>query len=122
MRTNIPVAAIIVLVWACAAFGQGAPGQQIPDQPASMYDPSYRGPVNYWGQPTYNVIPGQPGQQQQGQPQQPTGYVFQAGEGLQAIGGYLWSYMPAPFRGQPEPFTMKPNAGQVIINYVPGVP
>jgi hypothetical protein len=120
MRTNIAVAAIMVLIWTCVAFAEEDPAEFVPQQAAPIYDPSYRGPVNYWGQPAYSVPQGQP-QQQAAEPQQHTGYFFRAAEGVQAVGSYLWGYAPAPLRGAPPPFAVQPNAGQVIINHVPGV-
>jgi len=122
MRTNIALAAVIILVWTSVAFAQADPFDQAPQPaPPSIYDPSYRGPVNYWGQPTYTVPQAQPGPQQPAQPQPPQGYFFQAADGLQALGSYLWGYAPAPLRGQPPPFTIQPDQGQVIITHVPGV-
>jgi len=103
------------------------PQQQIPSPPAQMpppsitpmYDNSYSGPMNIYGQAVMNVVPRQDAQ---GQPTQEfnNGLIFMAGEAVQNVGGYLWGYMPAPVRGVENPLTPPQGSGQVFINFVPG--
>ncbi|HTY24105.1 MAG TPA: hypothetical protein VMC85_13305 [Desulfomonilaceae bacterium] len=90
-------------------------------QTQSMYDTSYVGPYNMYGQPTF-IHPYQAAGQQQQQQQQPTdGLVFQGAAAVQSAAGYLWSYMPAPLRGVDSRSYFAPaESGPTIINFVPG--
>ena len=109
MRVIIPIALGIVLACGCVVWAQQTP----------MYDSSYFGPRNYYGQPTYKVLPRPQGQAQQ----QDRGAIPLAISGAQQLGDYLWSYMPAPVRGQQQtPYVLPPDAGHVTINLVPGSP
>jgi hypothetical protein len=84
---------------------------------AQMYDQNYNGPVNAYGQPSYSAAPQNP----TGQPQQaPSGLIPSAGNALQRAGGYLWSFMPAPMRGEPPANTVPAGQGQANIIFVPG--
>jgi hypothetical protein len=113
MKGIIAVAIGIVLLCVCAANGQQT----------QIYDYSYRGPTNYYGQPSYQPY-GQPqGQGSQPGAQQPVGIIPGAFNQLHQAGSYLWSYMPAPVRGVPpadQLLQSKPE--QVIINFVPPGP
>lgn len=123
MKGMVPFAVVLVLVGTHLAFGQG-----------SMYDYSYQGPRNVYGQPQYepapnaqpaqrpgwqNQMPGQPGQN----PWPADGYIPQGMNAFQRFGSYLWSFMPAPLRGAPDPNAI-PAApdGNVTVIYVPGNP
>jgi hypothetical protein len=87
-------------------------------QSSEIYDRSYQGPMNIYGQPALTVP-----QNQQGQSPANTGFpglLPMATDGLSQVGGYLWSYMPAPVRGAPSPYAVQPGSGQVTTNFVPG--
>jgi len=116
MRTAVPIAVAIALLAVCCAWAQQG----------AMYDYSYSGPRNAYGQPTFKMPPqyrranaqarAQPG----GRQQAPNGVVPMAWNQVRGFGGYLWSYMPAPLRGQPNQYVVQPNSGQVTVNFVPG--
>jgi hypothetical protein len=109
MRTIIVIVATIVCATAQLAFGQAQ----------SMYDQSYRGPMNVYGQPVLTPMPGQQGRPQQAQQGFP-GVFPLMGQAAQGAGSYLWSYMPAPVRGAQSPYYVPPGQGQVNTNFVPG--
>jgi hypothetical protein len=109
MKAMISIAVVIVLACAPAAFGQAAP----------VYDQQYTGPMNVYGQATYQPMPQQT--PAQGQPQPGAGGVLpMAGNRLWDAGEYLWSYMPAPVRGADSPYTAPPGSGQVNVTFTPG--
>ena len=127
MKGTIAFALVAVLVCGHVAYGQ-----------SSMYDYSYAGPRNYYGQPQYEPIPntrqpqpqsmrgGMPGQHRQYGQHGPTpwsadGYIPRAAGLLQRAGSYFWGYMPASFRGGPDPNALYPSPeGTVSIINVPG--
>lgn len=109
------VGALMVLALAATAFGQAAP-----PQPAPMYDHSYQGPMNVYGQPVFSMG-GRAPQNQQTQ-QSTNGLVGLAFDGLGSLGSYLWGYMPAPVRGVQSPYQVPPGQGQVSVTYTPGIP
>ncbi len=111
MRAIVVAAALSVIVCAQIAGAQGTP----------VYDHKYSGPMNVYGQPTFSVPTAQPGQAGQN-PGATNGIVPLAVQGVQAAGGYLWSYAPAPLRGVQSPYKLTPGQGQVIVNFVPGAP
>jgi hypothetical protein len=93
--------------------------QTAPQQPVPMYDRSYMGPMNIYGQPVFSSAP----RSQAGQRQTQTvrdGIIPRIGWGLQGVGTYFWSYMPAPVRGETSPYDMQPGSGHVSVNFVPG--
>lgn len=107
MKMIVPVALLVILACATVAFGQAR----------SMYDPSYSGPVNYYGQPAYSLPTNpQPGYVQQQQPF--PGLVPMGIQQAQGVGSYLWSYMPAPWRGGPDPYPTP--SGTPTVTFVPG--
>lgn len=111
------IGALLVLALATSAFGQAAPPQS-----AQMYDQSYQGPMNVYGQPVFSMgpqAPTDPGQQNQ---QASGGVVGTAFDGLGSIGNYFWSFMPAPVRGVQSPYQVPPGAGQVTVTYSPVIP
>ncbi len=87
-------------------------------QSSEIYDRSYQGPMNMYGQPVLTVPPSQPGQNSSSNSGQ--GLLPMAADGLSQAGGYLWSYMPAPVRGVQSPYAVPPGAGQVTTSFVPG--
>jgi len=94
----------------------GAPRVQTP-----MYDNSYNGLFNMYGQPTFVAPEYQPGAQQQAQQQQgQDGLIFKGASAVQSVGGYLWSYMPAPLRGADRGYFAPAGTGPTIINFTPG--
>jgi len=94
----------------------GAPQVQTP-----MYDNSYNGLFNMYGQPTFIAPENQPGSQQQAQQQQgQDGLIFKGASAVQSVGGYLWSYMPAPLRGADSGYFAPAGTGPTIINFTPG--
>jgi hypothetical protein len=99
---------ILVCLLAQLAFGQAN----------SMYDQSYSGPVNIYGQPALTQLPktDQAGANQNGF----QGIAPMAGDLAKSAGSYIWSYMPAPVRGAQSPYYVPPGQGQVITNFVPG--
>lgn len=125
MKGIIPFSVVFVLVCVPVVCAQG-----------TMYDYGYQGPRNYYGQPQYEPVPGArqarpggsqgqaPGPYGQGQRQWvPNGYVPQAFNALQSLGGYFWSYMPAPLRGVQNPYPLQPSPeGSLSIINVPGNP
>jgi len=113
MRATMRIAIVMVLVFACSAWAQQEP----------IYDHSYRGPVNYYGQPAYQPMYQGQAPAQAGQPQQMNnGLIPKAFSGLYQAGGYLWSYMPAPLRPDQPSFVPPPESGNVTINFVPASP
>ena len=107
MMRTVPIALLMILACAVAAFGQAQP----------MYDPTYAGPVNIYGQPAYGVpANSQPGYVQQQQPF--PGVIPMGMQQAQGLGSYLWSYMPAPWRGGPDPYPT--TSGTASVNFVPG--
>lgn len=146
MKAKALPAVLLILFVAAPVFGQAnwmqfhpvnpqptppvpriMPEQQIPSAPAQMpppsttpmYDNSYSGPMNIYGQPVMTVVPRQ---DSQGQPTQQmnNGLIFMAGEAVQNVGSYFWSYMPAPVRGVETTLTPPQGSGQVFMNFVPG--
>jgi hypothetical protein len=108
MRASIVTAVGIVLVGVSSVLAQQSP----------MYDYRYYGPVNYYGQPTYQPAP-TPAGAQAAMPAHPPGLVQEAAASVQNVGGFLWGYMPASLRGvQPQP--LEPRPGDVFMTYVPG--
>jgi hypothetical protein len=87
---------------------------------SSMYDTSYAGLFNMYGQPAL-IAPQYPrGSQQQAQQQQPQdGLIFRGAAAAQSVGSYLWGYMPAPLRGADTGYFGSAGAGPTIINFVP---
>jgi hypothetical protein len=109
-----------------APQGQQYGAAQVPQYGGSqvqspMYDNSYNGLFNMYGQPTF-VAPGhQPGAQQQAQQQQgQDGLIFRGASAVQSVGSYLWSYMPAPLRGADSGYFGPAGTGPTIINFTPG--
>ena len=87
---------------------------------SEIYDRSYQGPMNMYGQPALIIPPNQQGQNAVNS--RPQGIIPMAADGLWQVGGYLWSYMPAPVRGVQSPYVVPPGSGQVTTSYVPGTP
>jgi hypothetical protein len=130
MKAIVAIIGAISLLCPYLAWGQGT----------AMYDSTYRGPVNGFGQPAYTVMPRQqqqapqPGQRQpqgvrypgispqqmqgMGTPQRPGGLVGAAYSGFSRAGSYFWGYLPAPLRG-PQAQYQSPEGDVSIIN-VPG--
>lgn len=115
MNTRIAMVCVLFIALANAAVAQWSQGPT--NQSPSMYDQSYRGPMNMYAQPVFSVGPGQANQRAQ---QAPEGVFPMAASGLQSLGGYLWSYMPAPVRGVESPYQVAPGAGHVSVQFVPG--
>lgn len=112
------VVALVVLLSATCAFGQAAPPQTAP-----VYDHSYQGPMNVYGQPVFSTGPQAPRPQQGQQGRQgPAGFMGVAFEGLESLGSYLWGFMPAPVRGAQSPYQVPPGQGQITVTYTPGTP
>ena len=98
---------------------QAPPVQSRQQQPFRMYDQSYKGPYNVYGQP---VITGFKRQQTQQQAQPQTinnGVVPRVLRGVEGLGGYLWSYMPAPLTGARNPYEVQAGEAQHTVNFVP---
>ncbi|MFH0959830.1 MAG: hypothetical protein V1897_14125 [Pseudomonadota bacterium] len=85
---------------------------------SEIYDRSYQGPMNMYGQPALIIPPNQAGQNSS--PSGSQGLLPMAVDGLSQAGGYLWSYMPAPVRGAQSPYAVPPGSGQVTTSFVPG--
>lgn len=118
MKSCIAMVGLTVLALANIALGQWAEPQAFRSQGSPMYDQSYRGPTNMYGQP---VLTPQPRPQDQQQGQQPNdGIIPMAASGFQAVGSYFWSYMPAPMRGVESPYQVAPGSGYVVRQFVPG--
>ena len=86
---------------------------------SSLYDNSYSGLFNMYGQPAimgYQSVQQQAQQQQQGQ----DGLIFRGAAAAQSVGSYLWSYMPAPLRGADAGYFGPAGTGPTIINFTPG--
>jgi len=110
MKTVIAILAVVFTVCVQPAFGQ---------QDSPMYDRSYSGPYNMYGQPTFTQLPST--QRQGGQQQQANQAIIpRAVDRVGDLGSYLWSYMPAPVRGTDSPYAVPPGSGQVNVNFVPG--
>jgi len=109
MKAVIAIVAVLFCVCAQQVFGQEA---------SPMYDRSYAGPYNMYGQPTFTQLPST--QRQGAQQQSSTGIIPRAVDRMGDFGGYLWSYMPAPVRGVESPYSVPPGTGQVNVNFVPG--
>jgi hypothetical protein len=109
MKAKIIVSVLCLLGCTTLGWAQGA----------QMYDRSYAGPMNMYGQPTLTTPPQQQAPNAQNQVPM-NGAIPLAARGVQAAGSYLWSYMPAPMRGVESPYKMEPGSGQVIVNFVPG--
>jgi hypothetical protein len=93
-----------------------------PQAPSPLYDTSYTGLFNMYGQPTF-IAPQYPmSAQQQAQQQQQAqdGLIFRGAAAAQSVGSYLWSYMPAPLRGADAGYFGSAGTGPTIINFVPG--
>jgi len=93
-----------------------------PQAQSPLYDTSYTGLFNMYGQPTF-IAPQYPmsAQQQAQQQQQPQdGFIFRGAAAVQSAGNYLWSYMPAPLRGADAGYLGPAGTGPTIINFVPG--
>ncbi|MGC8602486.1 MAG: hypothetical protein ACP5VS_02215 [Desulfomonilaceae bacterium] len=89
-------------------------------QTSEIYDRSYQGPMNMYGQPALIIPPNQQGQNASNS--RPQGLFPAAANGLWQIGDYLWSWMPAPVRGVPSPYAVPQSSGQVTTSFVPGTP
>jgi hypothetical protein len=100
------------------SFGQWSQPGGYPNQPQPMYDMSYKGPMNIYGQPVYSMEPRK--DEGQGAQNANDGVFPMAATGLGALGSYLWSYMPAPVRGEPQQFGPPPGSGYVVRQVVPG--
>lgn len=111
MKAIFVVAAAMALVSAVSATATEA----------QMYDQSYAGPRNYYGQPTFEMYQ-QQRQQAQGPQAMDNGLIFQAARGVYQVGNVLWGYMPAPVRGVQSPYDLAPDSGNVTIQLVPGAP
>lgn len=143
MKAMIPILLIIMMVSGHVALAQSppfyvpyqapptpqyapatAPPVQVPQvqprqQPFRMYDQSYKGPYNMYGQPAITGVRRQQ-RAQQTQPQSINNGVFQrAFRGVGGLGGYLWSYMPAPLTGAKNPYEVPTGQGQYSVNFVP---
>ena len=112
MKGLIPVITVLVLISSGMAWCQQG----------SIYDNSYRGPVNYYGQPQFQPLPQNYGRTPPGQsPPIDDGLIFQGAHQVGRLGNYLWSYMPAPLRGVTPPIHSYQNRdSSVHINFVPG--
>jgi hypothetical protein len=100
---------------------QAPQAQPTPRQSRSMYDYTYYGPMNVYGQPVFSMVRRQ-GQDGQAPQNVQNGIIPQAARELQGLGTYLWSYMPAPLTGATSPYDVPRGAGHVSISYVPGSP
>lgn len=118
MKTCVAVVAVMVLGLANVALPQWSEPQAFPSQRSSMYDESYRGPTNMYGQPVLTILP-RPQDGQSGQ-QAADGVIPMAASGIQTFGNYLWGYMPAPLRGVESPYQVPEGAGHVVRQFVPG--
>ena len=111
MKALALILALSLTMCATAALAQGT----------SAYDQNYSGPMNMYGQPTFTgPAPQQPGTPPQTGPYAQNGIIPLAARGAYEVGSYLWSYMPAPLTGAPNPYQVAPGSGQVIVNFVPG--
>jgi hypothetical protein len=109
MKTVITIVAVVLCVYSQPVFAQ---------QDSPMYDRSYSGPYNMYGQPTFTQLPSS--QRQGVQSPQAEGIIPRAVDRVGDFGSYLWGYMPAPVRGAGSPYTVPPGSGQVNVNFVPG--
>jgi hypothetical protein len=111
MKTIISIAAVIVCTAVPLAFGQAH----------SMYDRSYTGPMNVYGQPALTPMSKQQSQALQARQSFP-GVFPLMGSAAKGVGHYFWGYLPAPARGAKSPYYVPPGGGQVQTNFVPGAP
>jgi hypothetical protein len=115
MKRSIIVIAVLALVPACVVWAQQS----------AIYDNAYRGPVNYYGQPQFQPMT-QYNQQgmRYGQQFRNDGLLFQGAHAVKQLGNYFWNYLPAPIRGQSQPWpsSYQVKGGYVIQNYVPPIP
>ena len=109
MKTVIAILAMALSVCVQPVFGQ---------QDFQIYDRSYSGPYNMYGQPTFTQLPST--QRQGGQQQVNQAIIPRAVDRMGDFGSYLWSYMPAPVRGEDSPYAVPSGSGQVNVNFVPG--
>jgi hypothetical protein len=107
--TRVLVAFLGIMAFTQLGWAQGTP----------VYDRSYSGPMNVYGQPTFTPPPTQQRQADQ-DPYPMNGPLPMAARGVQSMGSYLWSYMPAPVRGVQSPYNLSPDSGKVNVNFVPG--
>ncbi len=101
----------------------GAPQTQsygAPQGQSSLYDNSYNGLFNMYGQPTFLAPQYPAGAQQQVQQQPQDGLIFRGAAAALSAGSYLWSYMPAPMRGADTGYFGPSGTGPTIINFTPG--
>jgi len=88
--------------------------------PSTMYDNTYGGPINIYGQPVMTVLPRPQNGSLEQQQQFNNGLIFMAGEAVQNVASYLWGYMPAPLRGVQTQLSPPPGSGHVSVSFVPG--
>ena len=110
MKATIQIALAILLVCACSALAQ---------QPASMYDQQYRGPVNVYGYPQLEPYQVQQPRQQAAQPQHHHGVFTYGADAVYNAGQYVWGFMPAPVRGVNGSYKAPPGS-HVNMQLVPG--
>jgi hypothetical protein len=110
MKTVITIVALVLCVYSQQVFAQ---------QDSPMYDRSYVGPYNMYGQPAFTQLPSSQRRGAQ-QPQAADGIIPRAVDRVGDFGGYLWGFMPAPVRGADTPYTVPPGSGRVNVNFVPG--
>ncbi|MDQ7782956.1 MAG: hypothetical protein RDU20_08765 [Desulfomonilaceae bacterium] len=96
--------------------------QPVPQQPTQMYDKSYKGPYNMYGQPVITGYQRQQNMQQDQSQMVHNGLLPRVLRGAEGLGGYLWSYMPAPVRGVGSPYDVAPGEAQHTVTVVPGSP
>lgn len=109
MKTIALIVALITCSTAQLAIGQAH----------SMYDQTYQGPMNVYGQPVLTPVSKGQGQGQQNQQGFP-GVFPMMGQAVQGAGNYLWGYLPAPVRGAQSPYYVPPGSGEVNTSFVPG--
>lgn len=110
MKTVISIVAVVLSVCAQPVLAQ---------QNSQMYDRSYSGPFNMYGQPTFTPLTA-PQRQAARQQQTNQAIIPRAVDRVGDFGSYLWGYMPAPVRGAESPYAVSPGSGQVNVNFVPG--
>ena len=119
MKSLLITLAMSVVVFAAAnAFAQWGQPQAPDSPPLPMYDNSYRGPMNVYGQPVFSVPPRKDNNHSQ---QPPDGISPMAASGLEAFGRYLWGYLPAPVRGEDPQILPPQGSGFVVRQFVPGL-
>ncbi|GEM_PF-1830547 len=118
MKTIVAVVGFLVLICPWTALGQNT----------TMYDYSYRGPLNRAGVPRFKYIQQprpavrQPQQQAQYPPQMnrqnaPASRMYNR---LRQVGKGFLGFLPAPLRGTPQNLPA-PGTARVTITNVPGV-